>query len=137
MIQDISSDQIGMTETSGSLSRLVDYINSYFVLLQNMIVAMRAHLSSYMEELVRAREELNSHALARCLAEEYLEKDSVTDNRRDTTPNKGHFITSTCLNGGRLPGWTTTAKERYRAIEDRSCPAHRHLDLRDGKLRKE
>ncbi|KRZ02890.1 hypothetical protein T4B_10379 [Trichinella pseudospiralis] len=39
--------------------------------------------------------------------------------------------------GGRLPGWTTTAKERYRAIEDRSCPAHRHLDLRDGKLRKE
>ncbi|KRX93377.1 hypothetical protein T4E_7001 [Trichinella pseudospiralis] len=37
----------------------------------------------------------------------------------------------------RLPGWTATAKERYRAIEDRSCPAHRHLDSRDGKLRKE
>ncbi|KRY80172.1 hypothetical protein T4D_2950 [Trichinella pseudospiralis] len=67
MIQDISSDQIGKTETSGSLSRLVDYINSYFVLLQNMIVAMRAHLSSYIEELVRAREELNSHALVRNL----------------------------------------------------------------------
>ncbi|KRY81270.1 hypothetical protein T4C_11446 [Trichinella pseudospiralis] len=36
---------------------------------------------------------------ARSLAEEYLEKDSVTDNRRDTTPNRGHFITSTCLSG--------------------------------------
>ncbi|KRX33666.1 hypothetical protein T05_16002, partial [Trichinella murrelli] len=88
-----------------------------------------------MEELVRAREELNSRALvrnllallnqcldkarqlvekyedsgkpadditdwhifeievvkARSIAEEYLEKDSVTDNRRDTTPNRGAF----------------------------------------------
>ncbi|KRX47349.1 hypothetical protein T05_80 [Trichinella murrelli] len=96
---------------------------------------MRARLSSYMEELVRAREELNSRALvrnllallnqcldkarqlvekyedsgkpadditdwhifeievvkARSIAEEYLEKDSVTDNRRDTTPNRGAF----------------------------------------------
>ncbi|KRZ81939.1 hypothetical protein T08_9665 [Trichinella sp. T8] len=105
---------------------------------QNRIAAMRARLSSYMEELVRAREELNSRALvrnllallnqcldkarqlvetyedslstgklagditdwhifeievvkARSIAEEYLEKDSVTDNRRDTTPNRGAF----------------------------------------------
>ncbi|KRY81542.1 hypothetical protein T4D_12245, partial [Trichinella pseudospiralis] len=38
----------------------------------------------------------------RSLAEEYLEKDSVTDNRRDTTPNRSdttNFITSTCLSG--------------------------------------
>ncbi|KRX87039.1 hypothetical protein T4E_1061 [Trichinella pseudospiralis] len=38
----------------------------------------------------------------RSLAEEYLEKDSVTDNRRDTTPNRGdttNFITSSCLSG--------------------------------------
>ncbi|KAL1226652.1 CCHC-type zinc finger nucleic acid binding protein [Trichinella spiralis] len=102
---------------------------------QNRIAAMRARLSSYMEELVRAREELNSRALvrnllallnqcldkarqlvekyedsakpadditdwhsfeievvkARSIAEEYLEKDSVTDNRRDTTPNREAF----------------------------------------------
>ncbi|KRX54552.1 hypothetical protein T06_2959, partial [Trichinella sp. T6] len=102
---------------------------------QNRIATMRARLSSYMEELVRAREELNSRALvrnlldllsqcldktrqlvekyedsakpadditdwhsfeievvkARSIAEEYLEKDSVTDNRRDTTPNRGAF----------------------------------------------
>ncbi|KRY10871.1 hypothetical protein T12_9516 [Trichinella patagoniensis] len=144
---------------------------------QNRIAAMRARLSSYMEELVRAREELNSRALvpnllallnqcldkarqqvdkyedslsigkpadeitdwhifeievikARSIAEEYLEKDSVTDNRRGTTPNRGAFY-HVNLPKWELPKFDGDVLQFDTFWEQFEDQIHRQSELRD------
>ncbi|KRZ25661.1 hypothetical protein T4C_598 [Trichinella pseudospiralis] len=106
---ELNPDRIGYRIGSDWKNRLPDFYHDFHPLkTQNMIAAMRA------------RDELNSRALyenslptgkpadaitdlhifeievvkLRIIAEEYLEKDSVTDNRRHTTSNSGasyHF----------------------------------------------
>ncbi|KRX54888.1 hypothetical protein T09_12433 [Trichinella sp. T9] len=116
---------------------------------QNRIAAMRARLSSYMEELVRAREELNSRALVRnllallnqCLdkarqlveniAEEYLEKDSVTDNRRDTTPNRGGAFYHVNLPKWELPKFDGDVLQFDTFWEQFEDQIHRQPEFRD------
>ncbi|KRY23929.1 hypothetical protein T12_6779 [Trichinella patagoniensis] len=141
---------------------------------QNRIAAMRARLSSYMEELVRAREELKSRALvrnllallnqcldkarqlvekyedsakpadditdwhifeievvkARSIAEVYLEKDPVTDNLRDTTPNRGAFYDAN-LPKWELPKFDGDVLQFDTFWEQFEDQIHRQSELRD------